>query len=171
MARFDGWTLPQPYIRASCPMPTRHGASWTSPARCDFSSEVVQMYPHVPIRDTITTPSPRGWPISWPLPRGRQGSCFPFHCLAMRCAQCYMILRAQFCGLIMFALSIPLTVHVTVDLPPPKRRRTLAGSIVSTAMSAALIGTAVGLTVYRLCVVFFACLTSASRPTPELQMA
>ncbi|KAF8206344.1 hypothetical protein K438DRAFT_1817036 [Mycena galopus ATCC 62051] len=37
------------------------------------------------------------------------------------------------------------------DLPPPaKRRRGLAGSIVSTAVSAALIGTAVGLTVYRL---------------------
>ncbi|KAF7336687.1 hypothetical protein MVEN_02103700 [Mycena venus] len=36
-------------------------------------------------------------------------------------------------------------------LPPPaKRRRGLAGSIVSTAVSAALIGTAVGLTVYRL---------------------
>ncbi|KAI8968088.1 hypothetical protein BD414DRAFT_541449 [Trametes punicea] len=33
---------------------------------------------------------------------------------------------------------------------PPKRRRTLAGSIISTALSAALIGTAVGLTVYRL---------------------
>ncbi|KAF8993767.1 hypothetical protein BDQ17DRAFT_1431475 [Cyathus striatus] len=39
------------------------------------------------------------------------------------------------------------------ELPPPtKRRRGLAGSIVSTAVSAALIGTAVGLTVYRLCV-------------------
>ncbi|KAJ7364124.1 hypothetical protein DFH08DRAFT_838389 [Mycena albidolilacea] len=39
----------------------------------------------------------------------------------------------------------------SVDLPPPaKRRRGLAGSIVSTAVSAALIGTAVGLTVYRL---------------------
>jgi hypothetical protein len=36
------------------------------------------------------------------------------------------------------------------DLPPTKRRRGLAGSIVSTAWSAALIGTAVGLTVYRL---------------------
>ncbi|TFK68759.1 hypothetical protein BDN72DRAFT_878858 [Pluteus cervinus] len=37
------------------------------------------------------------------------------------------------------------------ELPPPaKRRRGLAGSIVSTALSAALIGTAVGLTVYRL---------------------
>ncbi|TRM65433.1 hypothetical protein BD626DRAFT_488777 [Schizophyllum amplum] len=34
--------------------------------------------------------------------------------------------------------------------PPPKRRRGLAGSIVSTALSAALIGTAVGLTVYRM---------------------
>jgi len=37
-----------------------------------------------------------------------------------------------------------------VELPPAKRRRGLAGSIVSTALSAALIGTAVGLTVYRL---------------------
>ncbi|KAF8903453.1 hypothetical protein CPB84DRAFT_1835857 [Gymnopilus junonius] len=37
------------------------------------------------------------------------------------------------------------------DAPPPlKKRRGLAGSIVSTAVSAALIGTAVGLTVYRL---------------------
>ncbi|KAF9068100.1 hypothetical protein BDP27DRAFT_1327936 [Rhodocollybia butyracea] len=34
--------------------------------------------------------------------------------------------------------------------PPAKRRRGLTGSIVSTAVSAALIGTAVGLTVYRL---------------------
>ncbi|KAJ7714967.1 hypothetical protein DFH07DRAFT_863103 [Mycena maculata] len=43
-----------------------------------------------------------------------------------------------------------MTVSVS-DLPPPtKRRRGLAGSIVSTAVSAALIGTAVGLTVYRL---------------------
>ncbi|KAF7327662.1 hypothetical protein MKEN_00345600 [Mycena kentingensis (nom. inval.)] len=37
------------------------------------------------------------------------------------------------------------------DIPPPaKRRRTLAGSIVSTAVSAAVIGAAVGLSVYRL---------------------
>ncbi|PSR80360.1 hypothetical protein PHLCEN_2v6745 [Hermanssonia centrifuga] len=40
--------------------------------------------------------------------------------------------------------------EMVADLPPPKRRKTLAGSIVSTAVSAALIGTAVGLTVYRL---------------------
>ncbi|OSX64106.1 hypothetical protein POSPLADRAFT_1045228 [Postia placenta MAD-698-R-SB12] len=40
--------------------------------------------------------------------------------------------------------------EMVADLPPAKRRRTLAGSIVSTALSAALIGTAVGLTVYRL---------------------
>lgn len=38
-----------------------------------------------------------------------------------------------------------------IELPPPsKRRRGLAGSIVSTAVNAALIGTAVGLTVYRM---------------------
>ncbi|KAF8141903.1 hypothetical protein EV363DRAFT_37836 [Boletus edulis] len=40
--------------------------------------------------------------------------------------------------------------EMIAELPPAKRRRTLAGSIVSTALSAALIGTAVGLTVYRL---------------------
>ncbi|KAF7974119.1 hypothetical protein HWV62_13329 [Athelia sp. TMB] len=39
---------------------------------------------------------------------------------------------------------------IAADLPPNKKRRTLAGSIASTALSAALIGTAVGLTVYRL---------------------
>ncbi|KAI0321593.1 hypothetical protein OF83DRAFT_1161740 [Amylostereum chailletii] len=40
--------------------------------------------------------------------------------------------------------------EMVAELPPAKRRRGLAGSIVSTAVSAALIGTAVGLTVYRL---------------------
>jgi hypothetical protein len=43
-----------------------------------------------------------------------------------------------------------IVIEIDVELPPAKRRRTLAGSIVSTALSAALIGTAVGLTVYRL---------------------
>lgn len=43
-----------------------------------------------------------------------------------------------------------LILIIRVELPPAKRRRGLAGSIVSTALSAALIGTAVGLTVYRL---------------------
>jgi len=50
----------------------------------------------------------------------------------------------------LFACNLLIIVHV--ELPPAKRRRTLAGSIVSTALSAALISTAVGLTVYRLCV-------------------
>jgi len=45
---------------------------------------------------------------------------------------------------------INVRIRIDLDLPPAKRRRTLAGSIVSTAVSAALIGTAVGLTVYRL---------------------
>jgi hypothetical protein len=40
--------------------------------------------------------------------------------------------------------------HVYIELPPAKRRRTLAGTIVSGAVNAALIGTAVGLTVFRL---------------------
>lgn len=50
-------------------------------------------------------------------------------------------------------MRVNILVFLNVDLPPPaKRRRGLAGSIVSTAVSAALIGTAVGLTVYRLSV-------------------
>ena len=46
-----------------------------------------------------------------------------------------------------------LFMHVDMPMPAPqpaKQRRSLAGSIVSTALNAALIGTAVGFTVYRL---------------------
>jgi hypothetical protein len=43
-----------------------------------------------------------------------------------------------------------LILFLRIEMPPLKRRRGLAGSIISTAVSAALIGTAVGLTVYRL---------------------
>jgi len=43
-----------------------------------------------------------------------------------------------------------IVIEIGVDLPSAKQRRMIAGSIVSTALSAALIGTAVGLTVYRL---------------------
>ena len=43
-----------------------------------------------------------------------------------------------------------LILMLHVDMPPLKKRRGLAGSIVSTAVNAALIGTAVGLSVYRL---------------------
>lgn len=54
------------------------------------------------------------------------------------------------CALMRLVISI-LFRHVAYDQQPPaKRRRGLTGSIVSTAVSAALIGTAVGLTVYRL---------------------
>lgn len=47
-------------------------------------------------------------------------------------------------------LNLKFLICINVELPPSKRRRTLVGSIASTALSAALIGTAVGLTVYRL---------------------
>lgn len=40
--------------------------------------------------------------------------------------------------------------EVDAELPPAKRRKGLAGSVLSAAVSAALIGTAVGLTMYRL---------------------
>jgi hypothetical protein len=43
-----------------------------------------------------------------------------------------------------------VSFYVCIDLPPAKRRRTLASTIFSGAVNAALIGTAVGVTVYRL---------------------
>jgi len=46
-------------------------------------------------------------------------------------------------------LNLNFLICIHVELPS-KRRRTLVGSIASTALSAALIGSAVGLTVYRL---------------------
>ena len=49
---------------------------------------------------------------------------------------------------IMATNRLILLLHI--EMPPLKRRRGLAGSIISTAISAALIGSAVGLTVYRL---------------------
>jgi hypothetical protein len=52
---------------------------------------------------------------------------------------------------VIFLLMV-VSFHLCLDLPPAKRRRTIAGTIVSGALNAALIGTAVGLTVYRLCV-------------------
>ena len=52
--------------------------------------------------------------------------------------------------LVLMLCILSASRFLPADLPPAKRRRTLAGSIVSTAVSAALIGTAVGLTVYRL---------------------
>lgn len=58
---------------------------------------------------------------------------------------------AFFWGLLILML---LSFHVCIELPPAKRRRTLAKTIVYGAVNAALIGTAVGLTVYRLQVFF-----------------
>ena len=49
-----------------------------------------------------------------------------------------------------FRPGVDALFSAKLELPPAKRRKGLAGSIVSTALSAALIGTAVGLTVYRL---------------------
>ncbi|KAF9447269.1 hypothetical protein P691DRAFT_793636 [Macrolepiota fuliginosa MF-IS2] len=52
---------------------------------------------------------------------------------------------------LLFILLTRILIILHIDLAPPcKKRRGLAGSIVSTAVSAALIGTAVGLTFYRL---------------------
>jgi hypothetical protein len=43
-----------------------------------------------------------------------------------------------------------LILVLRIEMPPLKRCRSLAGSIISTVVSAALIGSAVGLTLYRL---------------------
>ena len=50
------------------------------------------------------------------------------------------------------SLNVPLSLLTTTmsDLPAAKRRKTLTGTIISTAFSAALIGTAVGMTAYRM---------------------
>jgi hypothetical protein len=56
----------------------------------------------------------------------------------------------------MFLFLMVVSLCVCIELPPTKRRRTLASTIVSGALNAALIGTAVGLTVYRLYVLSFA---------------
>jgi hypothetical protein len=63
-----------------------------------------------------------------------------------------MIFSLLYSSVLLWALFglMVISFHVCIELPPAKRRRTLAGSIVSGAVNAALIGTAVGLTVYRL---------------------
>lgn len=43
-----------------------------------------------------------------------------------------------------------LSFTIMADFPPAKRRKTLTDTIISTAFSAALIGTAVGMTAYRM---------------------
>lgn len=65
------------------------------------------------------------------------------HCILFTSIYCL----ALFWGVLVLML---FSFHVCIDLPPPKRRRTLASTVVSGAVNAALIGTAVGLTVYRL---------------------
>lgn len=49
-----------------------------------------------------------------------------------------------------FRVCIDMLFSMKLELPPAKRRKGLAGSVLSAAVSAALIGTAVGLTMYRL---------------------
>jgi hypothetical protein len=71
--------------------------------------------------------------------------------MAPMCTRC-MIFSLLYSSVLLWALFglMVISFHVCIELPPAKRRRTLAGSIVSGAVNAALIGTAVGLTVYRL---------------------
>ena len=64
---------------------------------------------------------------------------------------------------LIYSLALPwvilflmvISCYICIELPPAKRQRTLASAIVSGALNAALIGTAVGLTVYRLYVPSF----------------
>jgi hypothetical protein len=68
--------------------------------------------------------------------------------MCMRCIF-FTLLYSLVLFWVIFLLMV-VSFHVYLDLPPAKRRRTIAGTIVSGALNAALIGTAVGLTVYRL---------------------
>ncbi|KAK0203139.1 hypothetical protein DFS33DRAFT_963058 [Desarmillaria ectypa] len=84
-----------------------------------------------------------------------------FHCMCLPCRNqglpsVQLLSHATSCMLhavvgYMMASTPGTSSSSLSQLPPPaKRRRGLAGTIVSTALSAALIGTAVGITVYRL---------------------
>lgn len=68
--------------------------------------------------------------------------------MGTRCMLFTFIYSLTFLWVILILMVVSL--HVYIELPPAKRRRTLAGTIVSGALNAAIIGTAVGLTVYRL---------------------
>ncbi|KAM5533814.1 hypothetical protein V8D89_012477 [Ganoderma adspersum] len=110
--------------------------------------------PPVPSTSTIATrrpPSPsilppvskkRGWIPSYPEPNRPT----PMHASTSG----YLDTPAKYRDMVYETADQDEMEELVADLPPPKRRRTLAGSLISTALSAALIGTAVGLTVYRL---------------------
>jgi hypothetical protein len=74
-----------------------------------------------------------------------------FLLMAPMCTQCMLFTLLYIFALLwaFFGLMV-ISFHVCIEFPPAKRRRTLAGAFVSSAVNAALIGTAVGLTVYRL---------------------
>ena len=62
-------------------------------------------------------------------------------------AALFTLLSLLAIGLLCILTFITLTL---LELPPAKRRRGLAGSVISSAFNAALIGAAVGLTVFRM---------------------
>ncbi|KAG2147808.1 uncharacterized protein EDB93DRAFT_1145301 [Suillus bovinus] len=106
-----------------------------------------------PPRRTSPSPSPslspsvplnrkRGWIPSIPEPSQAATSAAS--------TRGYLDTPAKYRDMVHEAPEQEFVEDMFTELPPAKRRRTLAGSIVSTALSAALIGTAVGLTVYRL---------------------
>ena len=78
-----------------------------------------------------------------------------FLLMAPMCTQCMLFTLLYIFALLwaFFGLMV-ISFHVCIEFPPAKRRRTLAGALVSSAVNAALIGTAVGITVYRLYVLF-----------------
>ena len=86
--------------------------------------------------------------------RGYTGPCLLLmDTIGTRCMFFTLIYSLALLWMILFFMVVSLCI--CIELPPAKRRRTLAGTIVSGALNAALIGTAVGLTVYRLYVPSF----------------
>jgi hypothetical protein len=85
--------------------------------------------------------------------------------MGMRCMLFTLIYSLALLWVFLFLMVV--SFYICIELPPAKRQRTLAGTIVSGALNAALIGTAVGLTVYRLYVPSFAWLRRFKLiPTP-----
>lgn len=70
-----------------------------------------------------------------------------------------LLQHVDFVVFLRIIIMLTLLVIPFADLPPSKRRKGVANTVINTAFSAALVGAAVGLTVYRMYV-------RTTHPTP-----
>jgi hypothetical protein len=156
--------LPNPFARAPTPPPA------PAPPPPAPASAVVRTRPVLHARGSRK----RGWEPAFAEPTtamtastraederpiGKCGACgsfacspLPPHAAGAMGAVLGMLASALAWFRLYRALAADAFAHAHHAAPEPKRRRTLAGSLLDGALSAALVGTAVGLTVYRLCV-------------------